>query len=78
MNRVQQVLSRKGATAVSVSPDTSVYAALKVMAEKNIGSVIIMENGTFLGIVTERDYLRKVILQDKHSDFDTGVGDYDF
>ena len=67
MNRVQEVLSRKGAIAVSVSPETSVYDALKIMAEKNIGSVIIMQNDTFLGIVTERDYSRKVILQDKHS-----------
>ncbi|TKK69327.1 CBS domain-containing protein [Ilyomonas limi] len=68
MNRVQQVLSRKGTNAVAVSPDTSVYEALKVMAEKNIGSVVIMQGDTFLGIVTERDYSRKVILQNKHSD----------
>lgn len=68
MNRVQQVLSRKGATPVSVLPDTSVYKALQIMAEKNIGSVIVMQNDTFLGIVTERDYSRKVILQNKHSD----------
>ena len=68
MNRVQQVLSRKGVTPVSVSPDISVYEALKIMAEKNIGSVIVMQNDTFLGIVTERDYSRKVILQNKHSD----------
>jgi CBS domain-containing protein len=67
MNRVQQVLSRKGASAVSVSPHTTVYEALKVMADKNIGSVIVMDGDTYLGIVTERDYSRKVILQDKHS-----------
>ena len=68
MNRVQHVLSRKGSTAVSVTPDISVLEALKIMAEKNIGSVIVMQNDTFLGIVTERDYSRKVILQNKHSD----------
>src|SRR6476659_9323120 len=67
MNRVQQVLSRKGVAAVSVSPETSVYEALKIMAEKNIGSVLVMQDDTFLGIVTERDYSRKVILKDKHS-----------
>lgn len=67
MDRVQQVLSRKGATAVSVSPETSVYEALQIMAEKNIGSVIVMQNDTFLGVVTERDYSRKVILKNKHS-----------
>lgn len=67
MNRVQQVLSRKGTTAVSVLPNTSVYEALQIMADKNIGSVIVMQDDIFLGIVTERDYSRKVILQDKHS-----------
>jgi CBS domain-containing protein len=67
MNHVQQVLSRKGSNAVSVSPDTSVYDALKLMAEKNIGSVIVMDGDSYRGIVTERDYSRKVILQDKHS-----------
>jgi len=68
MNRVKQVLSRKGANAVSVSPSTSVYEALRIMADKNIGSVIVMDGDTYLGIVTERDYSRKVILQNKHSD----------
>jgi len=67
MNRIQHVLSRKGANTVSVSPETSVYEALQIMAEKNIGSVIVMQDDTFLGIVTERDYSRKVILKDKHS-----------
>ena len=71
MNSVQQVLSRKGVTPVSVSPDISVYEALKIMAEKNIGSVIVMQDESFLGIVTERDYSRKVILQNKHSDTTT-------
>ena len=67
MNHVQQVLSRKGVNAVSVPPGTSVYEALRIMAEKNIGSVIVMDGDTYLGIVTERDYSRKVILQNKHS-----------
>ena len=67
MNHVQQVLSRKGTNAVSVSPDTSVYEALRIMAEQNIGSVIVMDGDAYLGIVTERDYSRKVILQNKHS-----------
>ena len=67
MNHVQQVLSRKGVNAVSVPPGTSVYEALRIMAEKNIGSVIVMDGDSYLGIVTERDYSRKVILQNKHS-----------
>lgn len=68
MNRVKNILARKGAAVVSVSPDTSVFEALKIMADKNIGSVIVMVDNDFMGIVTERDYSRKVILQNKHSD----------
>ncbi|MEP6595135.1 MAG: CBS domain-containing protein [Ginsengibacter sp.] len=67
MNQVKDILSRKGSNAISVSPDTTVFDALKIMAEKNIGSVVVMENDKYLGIVSERDYSRKVILKDKHS-----------
>ncbi len=67
MNRVKDILARKGSNAISVEPATTVFDALKLMAEKNIGSVMVMENGKYLGIVTERDYSRKVILKDKHS-----------
>ena len=67
MNRVFTVLSRKDVMPVSVQPETSVYEALQVMADKNIGSVIVMQNDQYLGIVTESDYSRKVILQNKHS-----------
>ncbi len=67
MNRVTDIISRKGSAAISVKPDTSVFDALKIMAEKNIGSVMVMEDDEYLGIVTERDYSRKVILKGKHS-----------
>lgn len=67
MNRVNSVLTRKGFAPVTVLPETSVYDALEIMADKNIGSVIVMKDGEFMGIVTERDYSRKVILQNKHS-----------
>ncbi len=68
MNRVNAVLSRKNVSPVSVLPQTTVYDALKIMADKNIGSVIVMQKGEYLGIVTERDYSRKVILENKHSE----------
>ena len=68
MSRVKSILERKGADYVSVLPDTSVLDALRLMADKNIGSVIVLDNGTYMGIVTERHYSRKVILKDKHSD----------
>lgn len=67
MNKVSAVLARKGNVAIGVSPATTVLEALKLMAEKNIGSVVVMEGDIFLGIVTERDYSRKVILKGKHS-----------
>jgi CBS domain-containing protein len=74
MNKVSDILGRKGNSAISVLPETTVLDALKLMSEKNIGSVVVMENEHFLGIVTERDYSRKVILKGKHSD-DTKVSE---
>ena len=68
MNKVSALLSRKGQNAIHVLPSTSVLDALKLMAEKNIGSVVVMEHDNFMGIFTERDYSRKVILMGKHSD----------
>jgi CBS domain-containing protein len=67
MKNVSAVLSRKGAKITSVSPATSVSEALEIMAEKNIGSVVVMENDRYLGIMTERDYSRKVILKGRNS-----------
>lgn len=74
MNRISDILSRKGNKAISVLPGTSVLEALKVMAENNIGSLVVMENEKFLGIITERDYSRKVILKGKNSS-DTKVAE---
>ncbi|HSV11427.1 MAG TPA: CBS domain-containing protein [Hanamia sp.] len=74
MNRISDILSRKGNKAISVLPETSVLDALKVMAENNIGSVVVMKNEKFKGIITERDYSRKVILKGKNST-DTKVSD---
>jgi CBS domain-containing protein len=67
MNTVLSVIVRKGGLPVTVSPDTTVMEALEIMAEKNIGSVVVMLNDNYLGIMTERDYSRKVILKNKHS-----------
>ena len=67
MNTVSSILSRKGRSSVTVSPDTSVAEALQIMADKNIGSVVVMQGDQYLGIMTERDYSRKVILKGKHS-----------
>lgn len=67
MNTVASVLARKKVSPVTVSPGTTVMQALQIMADKNIGSVIIMMGETYKGIITERDYSRKIILKGKSS-----------
>jgi CBS domain-containing protein len=67
MKKVADILSHKGGRITSVSPGTTVIAALQIMADQNIGSVMVMDGDLYLGIVTERDYSRKVILKGKSS-----------
>ena len=74
MKKVSDILTRKGTTVVSVSPTTTVLEALRMMASHNIGSVAIMDGDSLVGIMTERDYSRKVILKSKSST-DTPVAD---
>jgi CBS domain-containing protein len=74
MKKVSSIIERKGSSIVGVSPDTNVVNALTLMAEKNIGSVVVMDNGKYLGVMTERDYSRKVILKGKNS-MDTKVAE---
>ena len=67
MRSVSAVLGRKGSRVVSVPPSTPVAEALQIMADKNMGSVVVMDGDEYLGIMTERDYSRKVILKGKNS-----------
>ena len=67
MKKVSDILSRKGRQITYVTPQTTVLDALKLMSLQNIGSVMVLENGNFLGIMTERDYSRKVVLKGKSS-----------
>ncbi len=67
MKKVSDILNRKGGSVVTISADTTVLDALKLMADRNIGSVVITEDGEYLGLLTERDYARKVILHGKSS-----------
>ena len=67
MLSVRQMLSEKGSAVVSITPDTSVFDALKIMNEKNIGAVLVMEDEELVGIFSERDYARKVILAGRSS-----------
>ena len=67
MKKVSNILNRKGGSVIAIDGSTTVLDALKLMSEKNIGSVVITEDGTYAGLLTERDYARKVILQGKSS-----------
>lgn len=67
MTIVKQILDNKGREVWSVRPDDSIYAALELMAEKNIGAVLVMEDDKLVGIFSERDYARKIILFGKAS-----------
>lgn len=67
MRSVRQLLNQKGSNIVSLAPDEPVYRAIELMAEHGIGSVLIMEDDRLAGIATERDYARKVILQNRAS-----------
>jgi len=67
MKKVSNILSRKGGSVVAIDGSTTVLDALKLMSDKNIGSVVITEDGEYAGLLTERDYARKVILQGKSS-----------
>jgi CBS domain-containing protein len=58
MKKVADILRRKGSAAISILPETTVIDALKLMAEKNIGSVLIMSGDQYFGLLTERDYAR--------------------
>jgi len=71
---VKHLLDRKGRSIIAVKPGDSVLDAIRVMAEKNIGAVVVMENDDLLGIMSERDYARKVIVKGRASD-NTPVAD---
>ena len=74
MKTVKHILDHKPAVVHSVSQDVSVLEALKIMMEKNISALLVIEEGKLKGIFTERDYARKIILQGKSSK-DTAIRD---
>lgn len=67
MGKVRNILQEKGNNVFSVEPSVTVYKALELMLEKNIGGLLITENGKLVGIFTERDYARKLALKGKSS-----------
>ena len=64
---VRAVLNQKGCEVWSIAPDATVFDAIELMAEKNVGALPVMQDGRILGIVSERDYTRKVALKGKAS-----------
>ena len=64
---VDQILNAKGKNVYSVLSTTTVYEALKVMGEKNIGAILVIDDNDLKGILSERDYARKIVLKDKSS-----------
>ena len=67
METVCSMLSHKGSDVYWLSPDATVYEAVAMMAEKSVGALLVIGGGKLAGIVSERDYARKVILKGKHS-----------
>ena len=67
MPSILQVLASKGSRVWSISPDATVFAGLTLMADKNIGALLILENDRPVGIMSERDYARKIILEGRSS-----------
>jgi len=72
MKTVHQILQTKGYEIWAIDPDATVYDALNLLAEKNVGALPVTRGGSLIGIFSERDYARKVILKGKHSK-DTAV-----
>jgi CBS domain-containing protein len=68
MKLVQQLLDRKGDEVISIVQDASVFDAIKLMADRGVGSLLVMDGDELKGIVTERDYARKVIIKGRSSE----------
>ncbi len=74
MGKVRNILQLKGSSVFSVEPGVTVFQAIQIMCEKNIGGLLITEHEKLVGIFTERDYARKLILKGKSSK-DTLIGE---
>ena len=64
---ISEILSQKGSRIWTVSPDTMVFDAIQLMADKNIGALLVTEKGKLVGVMSERDYTRKIALKGKSS-----------
>lgn len=67
METIGQLLDRKGREIWSIGPDASVYESIAMMADKGVGALVVMDGERLVGIISERDYARKVVLKDRSS-----------
>jgi CBS domain-containing protein len=74
MQTAEQLLKVKGTDVFSVTPEDSVLHAIEIMATRHVGALLVMNQASLIGIISERDYARKVILKNRSS-HDTPVGD---
>ncbi len=74
MVTIRQLIKSKSSDVWSVNPDASVFEAMRIMADKGIGALVVLENEKLVGMITERDYARKVVLKERTSK-ETPVGD---
>jgi CBS domain-containing protein len=68
MKTIGQVLARKGREIYSIDPSATVTEAVRVMAEKRVGALLVLEGGKLKGIISEQDYTRKIMLHDRHAE----------
>ena len=64
---IRAILNRKSGEVFSISPDAMVFQAIQMMDEKNVGALLVMEEDRLIGVISERDYTRKVMLRGKRS-----------
>jgi CBS domain-containing protein len=67
MKKVKDILAAKGRQVWTIAPDATVFHALEQMAEKNVGALVVMEGERLMGVLSERDYARKIILEGRTS-----------
>lgn len=65
--QIRDIIQQKGGHTWTVSPDTTVFAAIQMMADKNVGALLVTQAGKLIGILSERDYTRKVVLKGRSS-----------
>jgi len=67
MTTVQRLLQNKGHTVWSISPDVSVFEAVQLMADKRVGALMVVDRNKLVGVISERDYAREIVLKDRAS-----------